>query len=174
MQTLSQRFSTIVQAAARVDRRGMTLVELMIVVAIVGVLAAIGGMSYSKYIRQGKVTQLKQYAMDVARGQEQFRARNNRYYQPDSDYAWDMADADRPEWNNLLEFNSNVAQGITIIVEADIGGNCTICPAGAEPQGVGADNNPWFAVLVTQEELGGDAFQAFFTNDMPAPMELIP
>src|SRR5690554_4654802 len=156
MNTPLQHLSKLIHAAARVDRRGMTLGELMIVVAIVGVLAAIGNISYSKYIRPGLVTQLTQSAMDVSCGQEQFRARNNRYIEPAADYAWDMADAARPEWNNLLEFNSVVAQGITIEVEANIGGTCTICPTGITPIGAGADNAPWFAVLVTQEEQGGD------------------
>ncbi|RAL22778.1 hypothetical protein DL240_07725 [Lujinxingia litoralis] len=174
MNTLALRIASLLPAAARVDRRGMTLVELMIVVAIVGVLAALGGMSYSKYIQKGKVTQLKQYAMDIARGQEQFRARNNRYYEPTTMYSASLAEAQRPEWTNLLEFSSTVGHGVTIEVEANVGGACTICPAGVTPTGAGAENAPWFGVLVTQSELGNDALMVFFANDMPEPIEILP
>lgn len=129
---------------------GMTLIELMIVVAIVGVLAAIGSVAYNKYLKQGKITKLRQYAMAVAQGQEAYRSRNNTYFNPAASYIKGNA-----EWEQLLEFNYDIEPGITV---GTMAGNSTACPDNV-CEGVGPVNaatTAWYAVRITQNLDGND------------------
>jgi type IV pilus assembly protein PilE len=52
--------------------RGFTLLELMITVAIVGILAGIALPSYGQYVIRANRTQAKQFMTDVANRQEQY------------------------------------------------------------------------------------------------------
>jgi type IV pilus assembly protein PilE len=51
---------------------GMTLIELMMVVAIVALLAAVALPSYQRYLARGIRSQAQQFLMDIAQAQEQF------------------------------------------------------------------------------------------------------
>ena len=53
-------------------RNGFTLLEVMIVLVIVGVLAAIALPSYSQHITRANRTQAKQFMQDIANRQEQY------------------------------------------------------------------------------------------------------
>jgi type IV pilus assembly protein PilE len=60
-------------------QRGFTLIELMIVVAIVAILAAIAFPSYTQQVRKGRRVDAKSAMLDLAARQENFFATNNRY-----------------------------------------------------------------------------------------------
>lgn len=65
-----------------IDRRttaGFTLIEVMIVVAIIGILAAIAYPSYDEYVKRGNRTEGQALLSEVAARQERFFAQNNRY-----------------------------------------------------------------------------------------------
>jgi len=58
---------------------GFTLIELMVVVAIIGVLAAIAYPSYTTSVQKSKRTGAKVAVMEVAQAQERFFSINMRY-----------------------------------------------------------------------------------------------
>jgi type IV pilus assembly protein PilE len=59
--------------------RGFTLLELMITVAIIGVLVAIAYPSYTDYLVKGNRANAKSFLLDVAQKQQQFLLDNRAY-----------------------------------------------------------------------------------------------
>ncbi len=66
----------------RLDQSGMTLIELLIVVAIVGILAAVGVPMYIGYIDSAKADEAKNNLRSIRLMQENYRSDNNTYYGP--------------------------------------------------------------------------------------------
>lgn len=63
----------------RVKQRGFTLIELMIAVAIVGILAAVAYPSYTEYIRKGVRRAAQAQMLDIANREQQFLLANRAY-----------------------------------------------------------------------------------------------
>lgn len=63
----------------RRNQRGFTLIELMIVVALIGILVAIGYPSYQDYILKGNRAVAKAKLLDLMARQEQFFQDNKAY-----------------------------------------------------------------------------------------------
>lgn len=64
---------------------GFTLIEVMIVVAIVGLLATIALPSYREYVLRGNRTEGQALLMDAAARQERFYAQNTSYVTSNTD-----------------------------------------------------------------------------------------
>lgn len=138
--------------ARGVSPRGMTLIELMIVVAIVGVLAAMAGVTYTKYLRKGKIARLDQYAMEVKKGQEQFKARNGTYYNIGCAYYADCGSDGRKKWEEYLEFAHPNLENTTVRVYTDAGGSSDSCNNACTSEfSPNTDDGLWYAVKVTQD-----------------------
>lgn len=58
---------------------GVTLMELMIVVVIVGILAAVGYPNYRDFVDRAKRTEAKAALLQIATNQERFYLNNNSY-----------------------------------------------------------------------------------------------
>jgi len=65
--------------AGRRFARGFTLVELMVVVAIVAILAGIALPSYQDSVRKSRRAQAKADLVEIAQGLERFHSVNNSY-----------------------------------------------------------------------------------------------
>lgn len=60
-------------------QRGFTLLELMIVVAVIGILAMIGFPSYADYVKRGKIAEATSSLADARVKMEQFFLDNRTY-----------------------------------------------------------------------------------------------
>lgn len=63
-------------------QKGFTLIELMVAVAIVGILAAIAYPSYTNYLLKGRRASAQAHLMDIAQRQQQYLL-DARAYAPD-------------------------------------------------------------------------------------------
>ncbi len=68
----------------KADKKGFNLIELMIVVAIIGILAAIAIPNFLNYMCKSKQSEARQMLGTIATGEEAFYAENNRYTQTKS------------------------------------------------------------------------------------------
>ena len=71
------RFNTI--AGARARMRGVTLLELMAVVVIIGVLGTLAVNSYRGYLLRTNRTEARMALLQVQAAQEKYFLQNNRY-----------------------------------------------------------------------------------------------
>lgn len=63
----------------RPNQHGVSLIELMVVIVIIGMLAAIAYPSYQGFVIRSNRSAAKSVLLDVAQRQEQFFAENKRY-----------------------------------------------------------------------------------------------
>lgn len=69
------------------NSKGFTLIEVMIVVVIIGILAAITYPSYDEYVKRGNRTEGQAFLSDVAVRQERYFSQNNTYVTANTDAA---------------------------------------------------------------------------------------
>ncbi len=63
----------------KINKRGFTLIELMVVAAIVSILAAIAYPSYTRYVQNSRQAEVQGEMMTLAGALERYRAKNFTY-----------------------------------------------------------------------------------------------
>lgn len=63
----------------RTNEKGVTIIELMIVVVIIGVLAAVAIPAYKRYIKKAHAAEVPMIFAELASKEEAYKAENNRY-----------------------------------------------------------------------------------------------
>lgn len=71
--------SSLAVSVRRHHQAGFTLIEVMVVVAIVGILAAIAYPSYTDSIRKGKRAEARAAVMNLLQQQERYQSQMNKY-----------------------------------------------------------------------------------------------
>ena len=71
-----------IERSSQAAIRGFTLIEVMIVVAIIGILAAVAYPSYTESVRRGDRNAARAALLDAQQFMERYYAANNRYSQP--------------------------------------------------------------------------------------------
>jgi type IV pilus assembly protein PilE len=85
------------QATRRAALAGFSLVELMIVVTIVAILAAIAIPQYNSSVRKSRRTEAKSAVLDLAGREERYFNTNNAYSSTPSDLGYGPVGATFPE-----------------------------------------------------------------------------
>jgi type IV pilus assembly protein PilE len=116
-------------------QRGFTLLEVMIVVAIVAILAGVALPSYFDYVRRGQLPEASAALSD-------FRVKMEQYYQDNRNYGGlQCADVGPPSWsagNGTLNYGS--AQFFSYTCALSGGGQgYTVTAVGANSRAIGHD-----------------------------------
>jgi type IV pilus assembly protein PilE len=119
--------------AAAQRRRGFTLIEVMIVVAIIAILASVALPSYFDYVRRGQLPEAQGAMSD-------FRVKMEQYYQDNRNYGTaQCADNGPPTWsagNGTLNFSG--AQFFTYTCALTAGGQgYTVTATGSGARAIG-------------------------------------
>jgi type IV pilus assembly protein PilE len=67
--------------------KGFTLIELMIVVAVIGILSAIAYPSYTEYVLKGRRAEARAALVDLMQQQERYFTQNGTYFEFSTDSA---------------------------------------------------------------------------------------
>jgi len=134
------------------QQKGLTLVEVMIVVAIIGILAAVAYPSYQEYVRRAARGDAQADMMEIAQNLERFFTLNNQYAATRAGAAYVLPINQSPRsggarYNFNIAFNAAgqgfVLQAVpTAAQAADACGTLTLTQTGQTAPNLGTDGRP--------------------------------
>ena len=110
--------------------RGFTLIELLVVVAIIGILSAVGVVSYSGYKTSAEKKQAEISLNSIYLAEQEYRSNNGNYYYSSSisnivNELFDGVD-DLSEQNYTFSISGNINSGTLNIQAKSKTSNCTL------------------------------------------------
>ena len=102
MKRLSKRLSPIKSYKRAERQEGFTLIELMIVIAIIGIISAVAFPSYSSYMTKSRRADAKITLTKMADAQERWYLQNSTY----TTTVADVGGATSPDGNYKMEISS--------------------------------------------------------------------
>ncbi|PLY16143.1 MAG: pilus assembly protein PilE [Sedimenticola sp.] len=124
---------------------GFTLIELMIVVAIIGILAAIAYPSYQEQVMKSRRSDAQSLVLDVAARQERFYFDNGSYADKLSALSYSADTIDTPEGYYSVAISASSASSFTVTATpqgaqaSDKCGNLSLDQAGQKTKSGTAD-----------------------------------
>ena len=109
---------------------GFTLIEVMIVVAIIGILAAVALPAYNDYVRRGQLPEAFNALSD-------YRTKMEQYYQDNRNYGSSTACADAASANTWNTFPTTIKYFTFTCATSNSQQNYTITATGASGNAVG-------------------------------------
>ena len=107
--------------------RGFTLIELLVVVAIIGILSAVGVVSYSGYKTSAEKKQAEISLNSIYLAEQEYKSNNGNYYIGTSivNELFDGVD-DLSEQNYTFSISGNINSGTLSIQAKSKTSNCTL------------------------------------------------
>ena len=107
--------------------RGFTLIELLVVVAIIGILSAVGVVSYSGYKTSAEKKQAEITLNSIYLAEQEYKSNNGNYYIGSSivNELFDGVD-DLSEQNYTFSISGNINSGTLNIQAKSKTSNCTL------------------------------------------------
>ncbi len=84
---------------------GFSLVELLVVVAIVGIIASVGIVSYNGYVSGTKKTSTKNAMQQISLGQSDYLSSYGEYYDSGCPPSWTKGNSGAGDSSDLIEQN---------------------------------------------------------------------
>ena len=108
--------------------RGFTLIELLVVVAIIGILSAIGVVSYGKYKSSAEKKQAEISLNSIYLAEQEYKSNNGEYYisTSQSNIVTNLFDGVDDLDGQSYTFKTTAADTLTIIATKENDTSCTI------------------------------------------------
>ncbi len=156
--------------------KGFTLIELMVVVAIVGLLAAIAVFMYSRTVSQARTVEVRQVFTEMANKQERYHNENNEYLSTGTDEAdmWpafptkDLPDTIDPlplTWEDLSLNFGKTELWCQYVVIAGVAGSTADGAIGATLIPDPAPENYWYGIAKCP--FNGKTYVAKYNENKP-------
>lgn len=129
------------------NQRGFTLIELMITVAVIGILASIAYPSYVEYVNRSNRAEGQAFLLEVAAQQERFYFQQNRYGSSDDLFGEDVVEESETGKYTLQIARADNNQTFTLTAAPTFNdtkcGNLTLTSRGVRGSALGTVADCW-------------------------------